>query len=302
MNSWLFVNGDCNLSLLSSSKAVTFRWFLSDVHTQLLLSTSDIQTVSYTGCLPISQMSCGVPHSCNIMLFHDDVIHPCLVFSFCRNRFALSKGLLWICDTGVWHFVTKTFLTLVEDWRKYWHDSGWSLDLIPNHCQLTADASTCWTTGRTYPEPVRYILSIPAANAPKRKPTVSSSVASWFPAFMFLASFMASLHFGLLFCGRTELQWAVRWARNNCRPESRSIGIAVTAMKPQLTSEDKCDCLCFLCLILPMEQCTEQWMSPGLQGWDQLRKGWTSYRRTQAHNSVAGSDNKGVDGLLCDLN
>lgn len=84
-----------------------------------------------------------------------------------------------------------------------------------------------------------------------RNPTASTSSASWFPPRIFLAYFMASFCvLSLLFGGKTELQRAERWAGSNCRPASWSIGIAVTAMKPQLTSADKCDCACVTVCVL----------------------------------------------------
>lgn len=59
------------------------------------------------------------------------------------------------------------------------------------------------------------------------------------PAGFSLVCFIASFVFG----GKTKLQWAERWAGNNCRPACWSIGIAATAMKPQLTSAVKCNCV-----------------------------------------------------------
>lgn len=73
------------------------------------------------------------------------------------------------------------------------------------------------------------------------------------PSGIWIANFwLASLSFNLIasvillfWCNtKTELNWAVRWAGNNCRPAAGRLALQWQPWKPQLTSADKCDSFC----------------------------------------------------------
>lgn len=123
-----------------------------------------------------------------------------------------------------------------------------SLDLSPNHSRnFTADSSTRWTSGRLCFESLESLLCVSTTNTPKQKSLCVHKLRQLVSGLYLFSVFHSIFCVGVLYLVEKQSE---RCAGSNCRPESWSMADAVTAMKPQLTSADNCDCVGVLCVCL----------------------------------------------------
>lgn len=201
--------------------------------------------------------------------------------------------------------MTKDFWPLLRTDRKYWRDSGCSLDLLPNHCQFTVNASAHWTAGRLCSKSLESLCSVPTTNTSQQKSHCVRSLGQLVSSSYLFSAFHCILHVlaSYLVEKQNSSEQSVG-AGNNCRPASWSIGIAVTAMKPQLTSADKCDCVCVTVCVLVLNIAARivdrvlSWHLCDSRNDHQLRDRWTLNKEALFEYLLAGLGNSAVDELF----
>lgn len=176
----------------------------------------------------LSRMYCRVPHNC-CMWCHTSFQLSSSLYTVHTLQYILQKsGLLWkrIFDPlwGLTGNIDVTWLLTGLD-PKLFQFRSWHHNPLNNRMLLLQVSG------------VTFFCSY-------NKHASTNCSANCFSLYLFSVFHSIILCSCCLFGGKTEWQCQEHWARNNCRPESWSISIAVTAMKPQLTSADKCDCVC----------------------------------------------------------